>query len=102
MGELIDTTMSTLHTIESNVTQMLGSAMNRNATSKEFIFKYWQRFDGLGTRLDSKKIAVLSDPGSIIRSKRRFAALDPKYAPNKEVQRRRILQEAKLRKHYSQ
>lgn len=94
--------MGNLHTIESNVTQMLGSAINRNSTSKEFVFRYWQKFDGLGGRINPQRIGHLADPESILRSKRRFAQLSPKYRPNHTVQRARASKERKLRKHYSQ
>jgi hypothetical protein len=94
--------MVNLHTIESNVTQMLGSALNRNATGKEFVFKYWTRFDSLGTRINTKRIGHLADPESILRSRRRFAALSPKFRPNHTVQKARASKERKLRKHYSQ
>jgi hypothetical protein len=94
--------MGNLHTIESNVTHMLGSALNRNSTSKEFVFRYWKQFDGLGNTILSSTIGRLSDPESILRSKRRFAALSPKYRPNMTVQRARQSKERKLRKHYSQ
>ena len=94
--------MGNLHTIESNVTRMLGSALNRNSTSKEFVFRYWKQFDGLGTTLTPARVGRLTDPESILRSKRRFAALSPKYRPNAKIQRARQSKERKLRKHYSQ
>lgn len=94
--------MVTLHTIESNVTQMLGSALNRNATGKEFVFRYWTKFDTGGSRINTMQIGHLADPESILRSRRRFAALSPKFRPNHTVQRARASKERKLRKHYSQ
>ena len=91
--------MGNIHTIESNVTHMLGSAINRNSTGKEFVFRYWARFDHLGTVINTNTIIKLSDPESILRTKRKFVATSPKYRPNKTKQRARKNRERKLRKH---
>ena len=86
--------------IDQNVTSLLHNTSTRNTTNKEFIFKYWQKYDGLKTRVNLPIFRKLTDPESISRSRRKVVETNPHLEPNPNVLTAKRTKERKMRKHY--
>lgn len=89
-----------LDRIDQNVTNLLHNTETRNTTNKEFIFKYWQKYDGLKTRVNLPIFRKLTDPESISRSRRKIVETNPHLEPNQSVLTAKRTKERKMRKHY--
>ncbi len=74
----------------------------KNSTTKEFIFSYWKKYDGLKSRFDMRVVRKLTDPESITRSSRKSGSTNPKLLPTSlRLIKARRSKEREMKKHYS-
>ncbi len=89
-------------TIDLNVQTLLKTNSMKNSTTKEFIFAYWKKFDGLKSRIDVRVLRKLTDPESISRSRRKAVEKHPRLLPTSlKLIRSRRLKEREMKRHYS-
>ena len=90
-------------TIDLNVKNLLKTNSMKNSTTKEFIFAYWKKYDGLKSRIDIRVLKKLTDPESISRSRRKAGENNPRLLPTSlRLIRSRRLKEREMKKHYSE
>lgn len=89
-------------TIDLNVQTLLKTNSMKNSTTKEFIFAYWKKFDGLKSRIDVRVLRKLTDPESISRSRRKAVEKHPRLLPTSlKLIKSRRLKEREMKRHYS-
>jgi len=63
-----------MNSITQNVREMLTTNTNRKLSSKEFIYAYWKKYDGLKSTFNLSTFRRLTNSETIARSRRNILA----------------------------